>query len=333
MVRSVIERQLKLGRVVSGLNFIGYEDNEVTEILTTAKHAQAIIAANNALIKSNAKNNTRRNILGPNLPMCNSYLPIWSNLETMTPQQQVNRTAHHIRRLVTQWHQCAQKYKIEEIKHYYSERIRQIKRHDMPLWKDLVQDIIVDDSLQAAPKVINETIDEHNEGAQKRKARAENGPVGQTPNSAERKPKELRQRTQDPSENNETKPVHNSTDPMDTIAEIANAGADRDDEPFETAASSISPTQPPQDKAITNQHAIPAKQPGSIQTPLGTQTQTVNTRRPLQPIAATSQNTVYINNNGKAAASSSNEQQQKGQLSRETSKNSGGYEGVVPSQC
>lgn len=50
MVRSMIERQLKLGRVVRGLKFTEDEDNGVTEILTKAKHAQDIIAANKALL-------------------------------------------------------------------------------------------------------------------------------------------------------------------------------------------------------------------------------------------------------------------------------------------
>lgn len=34
MVRSFIERQLKIGRMMKGLNFTRDEDNEVTEILT-----------------------------------------------------------------------------------------------------------------------------------------------------------------------------------------------------------------------------------------------------------------------------------------------------------
>lgn len=109
MVRPLIERQLKLGRVVRGLNFKGDENNEVTEILTTAKHAQAIIAANETLIQANAKSKTRRNILGPNIQQCNQYRPIWSDLEKLSAHQIASRTAHHIRSLVNQWHQCAQK--------------------------------------------------------------------------------------------------------------------------------------------------------------------------------------------------------------------------------
>lgn len=80
----------------------------------------------------------------------------------------------------------------------------------MLLWKDLVQDIIVDESLQSAPKVTNGTLAENNEGAQKRKATAQNGPVGQTPNSAERKPKERRQRTFEQADDDYFNPRNNA---------------------------------------------------------------------------------------------------------------------------
>lgn len=43
LVRSMIKRQLKLGRVIRALNFVG------DEVLKTEKHEKAIIAANEAL--------------------------------------------------------------------------------------------------------------------------------------------------------------------------------------------------------------------------------------------------------------------------------------------
>lgn len=55
MVRYLIERYLKLGRVIKGLNFIGDADNEITEILTLNKHVKAIISATDALITANKK--------------------------------------------------------------------------------------------------------------------------------------------------------------------------------------------------------------------------------------------------------------------------------------
>lgn len=101
-VRALIERQLQLGRVIKGLNFIGDEDKEVTEVVTLKKHATEIIATNDTLLARNLKNAMRRNILGRHLPDCNPYRPVWNALKEMTPQQQTSRTANHVRILTYQ---------------------------------------------------------------------------------------------------------------------------------------------------------------------------------------------------------------------------------------
>lgn len=69
-------RQLKLGRVVKALNFIGDEDNEITEVVTLTKHANDFVATNDALLKTAGHNEKRRYILGPFLPNCNPYIPV-----------------------------------------------------------------------------------------------------------------------------------------------------------------------------------------------------------------------------------------------------------------
>lgn len=82
MVRNYIERrQLQLGRVIKGPNFIEYEKNEVTEVVALAKLEKATIVANEALIASHKKHKKKRNILGEQLPDVNPYLPRWEGGE------------------------------------------------------------------------------------------------------------------------------------------------------------------------------------------------------------------------------------------------------------
>lgn len=109
MVRALIERQMKLGRVIRGLNCIGNEYIEATEIVTTAKDVIETITANEALAKANIKNKTRRNILGPHLSQCNPHWKVWEEQKEMTPQQQASRTVNILRKLTFRWYQCAQR--------------------------------------------------------------------------------------------------------------------------------------------------------------------------------------------------------------------------------
>lgn len=113
MVRSLIECQIQLGWIIKGLNFIGDTDNVVTEIVTPTKHREEIIADNDKIIRANEKSGKRRNILGKHLPQCNPYRRIWDKEKDMKPQQKESRTGNHVRRLVSQWHQCAQKARNE----------------------------------------------------------------------------------------------------------------------------------------------------------------------------------------------------------------------------
>lgn len=81
----------------------------------------------------------------------------------------------------------------EDIKALYQEKLKRINSHDKHLWNDLVHSIEVDPTLQEAPKVHSDKQVEQRAGAQKRRARDQYGPVGHTPNSAERKTEERRQ--------------------------------------------------------------------------------------------------------------------------------------------
>lgn len=79
LVRNNLELQLGLGRVVKGLNFLGDDDYEVTEIITLEKQAEAVVAASEALLQAKRKFKKRRNILGYHLPadtVVNPYIPI-----------------------------------------------------------------------------------------------------------------------------------------------------------------------------------------------------------------------------------------------------------------
>lgn len=116
MVRTLTERQLRIGQVFNALNFIGDKDNEVTEVITLSKHAKVIVATNNALLKAIKENEKRRYILGPRLPDCNSYDPIWEEEKETTPQHRSSRTIGHVRKLTTHWFQCATKARNEDIK-------------------------------------------------------------------------------------------------------------------------------------------------------------------------------------------------------------------------
>lgn len=87
MVRTLIERQLKLARVIKRLNFIRDDDNEVTDILTTEIHSNAIIATNEKLRKTNSTNEKRSCILGEHITDCNPYRPRWEAFEEMNTQQ------------------------------------------------------------------------------------------------------------------------------------------------------------------------------------------------------------------------------------------------------
>lgn len=180
----------------------------MTEVVTTAIHASALIAANETLCETDAKNAKRRSILGALIPDCNPYRPRWEEFDNMTPTQQANRTENHIRKLTYQWYQCAKKSRNEDIQAYYTEKVRRIKTQDVDKWKGLVQDIVVDDSMDTAPKVYNAAQEAQRAAAQKRKARGQDGPVGRTPNSDERKPKERRQKI--PDEDTEEDKIQNT---------------------------------------------------------------------------------------------------------------------------
>lgn len=133
-VRGLLERQIQLGRVVKGLDFIGDEENEVTEVVTLAKNAKAFITANTKILQ-------RRRIIGEYLQDHNPYHPKWDPSIKMTPQQRQTRTAGHIRKMVTQWQNCATKSKNEDIKRLYTERLEQVEGQDKEFWMHLVHNM------------------------------------------------------------------------------------------------------------------------------------------------------------------------------------------------
>lgn len=106
----------------------------------------------------------------------------------MIPHNRASRTTHHVRKTINQWFQCATKAKNDDIEEYYQERVLRIKNNDTNIWKDLVHDIEIDDAMNAAPKVLGDNKVDHRTGAIKQKAKEQLGPVGTTPNSAERNP-------------------------------------------------------------------------------------------------------------------------------------------------
>lgn len=88
-----------MGRIVKSLNFLSDEYNESTEIITLTKHAKALTAANEALLKATEKAVKRRNILSTHLTDCNPYEPVLDENMDMTPQHRNSRTLHHMRKL------------------------------------------------------------------------------------------------------------------------------------------------------------------------------------------------------------------------------------------
>lgn len=70
---------------------------------------------------------------------------------------------------------------------FFQEKNRKIETRDKVLWKEVVHNIVVDKTMQVAPKVEHEEPEDSRGVAQKRRARDQDGPVGATPNSAERK--------------------------------------------------------------------------------------------------------------------------------------------------
>lgn len=113
----------------------------------------------------------------------------------MTPQHRASLSVHHVRKTINQWFQCTTKAKNDNIKQYYKQRVR-IKNNDTNMWKDLVYDIEIDATMQVAPKVLDDTQENHRAGAIKRKSIDQLGPVGLTPNSTERNQKGRRQQQQ-----------------------------------------------------------------------------------------------------------------------------------------
>lgn len=120
------------------------------------------------------------------------------------------------------------------------------------IWKDLVTDIVIDETMNTAPKVISEAQMDQGEqggGAMKRKAQAQNGPVGKTPKSAERKPKERRQRTPDNASMYTTETETGTHDYPD-LNRVIDADQTNDtrasDDAFTQAENTLAPQQQPQ---------------------------------------------------------------------------------------
>lgn len=164
LVRNLIERQLQIGRVVKGLNFIWDEDNEIKEIVTLKKHAKEIVAANGAFIKANKKSMKKRSFLGEFIPKCNPYIPVWADNIEKTALQRKRRTEHHVRRLIGQWQQCATKVKNEDIQLFFQNRVQQVTKNDEALWGQVVHSIEIDQQLQTPPKVYGDEQAEKRQG-------------------------------------------------------------------------------------------------------------------------------------------------------------------------
>lgn len=99
-----------------------------------------------------------------------------------------------MRRLVSQWQQCADKSKINSVKDFYQKRLESVHTYDKPCWKHLVHKIEVDITRQQQPRIYVSEEDENKikAQAQKRKVGDQLGPDRNTPSSVERKPKGAR---------------------------------------------------------------------------------------------------------------------------------------------
>lgn len=107
--------------------------------------------------------------------------------------------------------------------------------------------------MQTAPIVFNDAQAELHAGAQKRNSRDQLSPVGHTPNSAERKPKERRKRTIDTPNHNLASTYASTGGPSDIVVEIEAmncADAEREEEAFVTADSTQTTTQVPAETNI-----------------------------------------------------------------------------------
>lgn len=96
---------------------------------------------------------------------------------------------NHIRRLVSQWQQCATKSKIAVVKEFYALRVNNAQAPDKPFWKHMVHKVVVDGTFQQLRKVYYEAKEERKLTAHTRKADGELGIDHAAPSSVERKPK------------------------------------------------------------------------------------------------------------------------------------------------
>lgn len=183
------------------------------------------MAANNEQLKAKQRIVKRRNIRRQHLPNCNPYQPMWPKDKEMTPNQRTSRTVHHIRKLTNQWFQCATKARNENIQAHFRKTVFGIKNKEVELWKDLVDDIIVDETRNIPPQVTSAAQEEERDVALKRRARDDNGLVEFTPNSDERKPKGRREKVPDTSRDAAHKKptggnAHDDDELMKQVAEV-----------------------------------------------------------------------------------------------------------------
>lgn len=149
----------------------------------------------------------------------------------MSYQQRTSCTKHHVCKVVGQWYQCATKAKNESIQKYYSDKVRNVTEKDVDLWKDIVYDIEVDRSMKTVHIVHGDMTAEQRAKAVKSRARDQDGPVGGTPNSAERRPKGRRhQKMQDENQNGVAPaPFENPEQDEDMQGIMDNSDEDQDD--------------------------------------------------------------------------------------------------------
>lgn len=119
----------------------------------------------------------------------NPYVPICRNDKGWSDVLRQKREVNHVRRLVGQWQQCAEKSKVARMKELYEERLSCVQEVDKIFWEQIVYKIEVDITRQQQPKMYFNEEEERRLTAHKRKEDGQLSPDRATPNSAERKPK------------------------------------------------------------------------------------------------------------------------------------------------
>lgn len=189
--REKINEQLNIKHVVKSINFLGDQDNNLTEVCVPARYAKWF----SNLINSYCGGDR---VLGEQYEECNPILPKWDNIGLMPHDVQKQRLPQHVKHVMDQWFQCAKRSQSEAIREFYKRHLNEVAANRQ-LWCELVHEVKFDDTLIEFPKVTPKTDDPPPDPNRpnKRRATAKDGPSNRTPISVARKRKEPKQNEKD----------------------------------------------------------------------------------------------------------------------------------------